>query len=118
MKLIRLSFIALASTFVMSPAHAYVMCSGEPTYLSVSNTGTVWINFGHGVWNVCSTTTTLSAGGYSVAPDVCRTWYATFLAAQKSGGTIRFYFANPSPACNAIGSWVIPNPLPYQVDSY
>ncbi len=112
-----LSLATAGVALCSSAAHAYVSCEGPVSYLAVGSNGSVYVNVGSNVWPLCGLASSFSAGGVTITQDVCRAWYATFLAAQKSGGSIRLYFNDPSPACAAIGAWVIPNPLPYHMDS-
>jgi hypothetical protein len=101
------------------PAHANFTCEGQITYLGLTPDGSINISVGFGTWGICSMTTTSNAnGGVVYTPEGCRGWYATFLAAQKAGTAVRFYFnssANTSNGaeCSAIGHWVNPNPAAY-----
>ena len=110
--------------FAMSPAFANFTCEGKVTYLGLSPEGTVTMSVGgYGVWYICSTTNPYPGhGGITFSPEGCRAWFATFLAAQKTGATITFFFGssantNNGPECTALGSWTQPNPAPYHMNN-
>lgn len=105
-----------------APAHANFTCYGTGSCLALNPDGLVTINIGFGVWSVCSVAATFTAYGTTVPPESCRALYATFLAQQKAGHRVMFYFSSPAsssngPECTALGTWVGPNPLPYHIDS-
>jgi hypothetical protein len=117
-------FVAALALFAMSPAFGAFTCEGKVTYLGMNSEGLVTVSVGgFGVWYICNQTNPqTSNGGIVYTPEGCRAWFATILAAQKSGGTIRFFFntsANTSngPECTALGSWAYPNPAPYHMNS-
>lgn len=119
----RLGRLALTSVVVVAmvlsamPAGAAATCEGTLSYLALNSWGSVYVNVGFGIWAVCGVRTTYTAGGITIEPETCRAWYAAFLAAQRSGGSIRLYFNDPIASCAAVGNWVVPNPLPYHMDS-
>jgi hypothetical protein len=116
--------IAALAMFAMSPAFGNFTCAGKVTYLGLSPDGLVTMSVGgFGVWYICSQTTTFAGhGGVTFSPEGCRSWFATILAAQKSGGSITFFFQSSSgngngPECTALGSWTQPNPAPYHMNT-
>lgn len=116
--------IAALAMFAGSPAFGAFTCEGKATYLGMNSEGLVTVSVGgFGVWYICNQTTSFAGnGGITYTPEGCRAWYATILAAQKSGSSIRFFFNTPAstnngPECTALGSWVYPNPAPYHMNS-
>ena len=114
----------LLALFAVSPAFGAFTCQGKITYLGMNPEGLVQVSVnGYGVWYMCSQTTSfVGHGGITFTPEGCRAWYATFLAAQKTGSTIVFWFtssasSNNGPECTALGSWVQPNPAPYHMSN-
>jgi hypothetical protein len=107
---------AIALMLFSASASATVDCQGKITYLGLNPDGTVNVNIGFGVWGICNLSTPYSLGTVTFTPESCRAWYGTFLAAQKSGSTIRMHFVS-GPACAQIGHWVWPNPASYHMVS-
>lgn len=108
----------ILSCAASAPTQANFTCSGSISYLGLSYDGVLVVSVGFGIWNVCNVNTSYSNGGISLESATCRAWYASILAAKKTGDPVVLYFlsnANTSngPECSAIGSWVMPNPLPY-----
>jgi hypothetical protein len=114
---------AFAALMMSGTASAIVTCEGKITYLALNPDGSVNVAVnGYGTWGMCNLSTPYSLGSVTFTPESCRAWYATFLAAQKAGSTIRLYFntsANSANGaeCTAIGHWVYPNPAPYHMVS-
>jgi len=116
----RFTCAALLGILVSANAAATIFCEGPVTYLGLHSDGTLNVSVNnYGVWSICNLNTTFAGnGGRTYAPDTCRAWYAAILAAQKAGTSVMFYFESSAssangPECNALGSWVIPNPSPY-----
>jgi hypothetical protein len=116
--------IAGLALFSMAPAYGAFTCEGKVTYLGMNSEGLVTVSVGgFGIWYICSQTSSFAGnGGITYSPEGCRAWFATFLAAQKSGSTIRFFFNTPAntsngPECTALGSWAYPSPAPYHMNS-
>lgn len=117
MKTAAILMIGLAGLLGASASRATAACVGTLSYLAINNAGSLYVDVGYGIWGVCGIRTALTSGGVTIEPETCRAWYAAFLAAQKSTGSIRLYFHDPISSCAAIGTWVVPNPLPYHMDS-
>lgn len=118
---------ALSLTFILSvlstvPAHADFRCSGSVTHLGTNLNGELYVRLeSYPVLVICNVATSFTANGVTVAPELCRTWYASLLAAQKAGDPAVFSFMsasvsglNPS-ACTLPTSWAVPNPLPFHL---
>jgi len=75
------TLIACAVALAAAPAHANIACVGVVNYLAVNSYGSVYLDIGSGIWAVCSITSALTSSGVTIAPETCRAWYATFLAA-------------------------------------
>lgn len=100
------------------PARANFTCSGQISYLGLDYSGSLNVSVGFGIWNICSFTSTSSNGGISIQPETCGAWYAAILASKKAGEPVMLYLTSSAntangPECSAIGSWVVPSPLPY-----
>ena len=113
---------ASLALFAVSPAFGAFTCEGKVTYLGMNPEGLVQVGVGgYGVWCMCSQSTAFAGhGGLTFTPEGCRAWYATLLAAQKTGTSIRFWFtsgasSNNGPECTALGTWTQPNPAPYHM---
>lgn len=119
--MMRRAFCLIALLFVPLGAYANFTCTGKVSYLALSADGTLYVSVeGFGVWVICSISSSYSGNGTAYLPEVCRSWYATLLAAQRADHEIRLYFTSPSltnngPDCTALGSWVTPNPSPYHL---
>jgi hypothetical protein len=112
----KVRLLAIATMLASGSASASVDCQGKVTYLGLNPDGTVNVNIGFGIWGMCNVSSTYSLGSVTFTPESCRAWYSTFLAAQKSGSTIRMHFIS-GPACAQIGHWVFPDPAPYHMVS-
>lgn len=97
--------LSIALTTLVPNAQAMVDCTGTVTNLSLqlNATGTVTLSLSGGPnWvYLCDVD---GAGRNGVSPTVCRTMYASLLAAQQTGKPvlIRFY---DHAACDAIPGW-------------
>ena len=112
--------VGLTSLLVSTGAAAHIYCTGQVSYLALNPDGTVNVGIGFGTWGLCNVSTPMTTGGFTFTPESCRAWFASMLAAQKSGDTVRFFFVNAAstengPECSAIGHWVWPNPAPYHM---
>jgi len=119
----RIASVWLLLTLVCANAHANVTCTGLISYLGIDNAGYLYVNNGFGIWQVCSLSQAYTANGLNVAQDACKGWYASMLAAQKSGAQVALYFYNSNSAnpingaeCNAFGNWSMPSP--YFIQGY
>jgi hypothetical protein len=110
---------AASALLVTTNAFANFTCSGKVAYLGLSPDGVMTLSVsGFGVWYICSMSGPYGNAGHNA--EGCKAWYASALAAQKSGQGIVLYFQSPSGTsngtdCTALGSWVIPNPGPYHL---
>ncbi|MEO8018736.1 MAG: hypothetical protein ABI769_13050 [Pseudomonadota bacterium] len=100
------------------PSRANFTCSGPISYMGLSYNGSINVSVGFGIWGICNLNSPLASGGIGIEPSTCRGWYASILASKKAGEQITLYFtSNANTAngaeCSALGSWVVPNPLPY-----
>lgn len=111
------SVVVGAMVLSATAAGAVATCEGTLSYLAINSWGSVYVNVGYGTWAVCGIRTTYTSPGVTIEPETCRAWYAAFLAAQRGGGSIRLYFSDPITSCASVGNWVVPNPLPYHIDS-
>ena len=76
--------------------------------------GVLQVNTGYGVHYLCKIDTEYNG----VQPEICKAWYAMFLSAQASGRSIAQVYdqnAGGAQSCSELGSWTVPNPLPYYV---
>jgi hypothetical protein len=117
--------ISALAVFAVSPVFGANICEGKVTYLGMNSVGFVTVSVGgFGVWYICNPGTSFAGnGGVTYTPEGCRAWFATILAAQKSGTAIRFYFESSAsthngPECVALGSWTYPSPAPYHLQSF
>jgi hypothetical protein len=110
----KLKALWLALLLLAAPlAHANFQCGGPVQYLAMNTSGGVYVNVGHGVWQICSVTSDGTWGGNTITAATCRAWYSGILAAKKTDAPIMFYFASPNVGfndsnCTAFGSWVTP----------
>lgn len=91
---------------------ANIVCSGNIALLGVDSSGNVAVSIGYGTWTVCNTTQPFTGNSVTVAPDACKMWYASFLAAQRAQAAVAIYFPGSTP-CGAWGNWV--TAVPYFV---
>lgn len=97
--------LSVALTTLVPNAQAVVDCTGTVTNLSLrlDTTGTVTLSLSGGpTWvYLCDVD---GAGRNGVSPTVCRSMYASLMAAYQTGKPvlIRFY---DHAACDAIPSW-------------
>lgn len=105
-----LALIAAALTSFAGPSRA-LTCAGSVSYLGLSQTGTVHINVGYGVWYLCSTTSAFN--GFT--PEGCRANFALILAARAQSQGLAIYFDNSISSCSSIGNWTTPTPGPYHI---
>jgi hypothetical protein len=108
----------IAASLLTGTAYANFSCSGKIQFLGVNPDGTIYIDVGFGVWNLCNTSTAFQGNNVTFTADGCKAWYAGILASQKANQSIRLYFTAATsgdnvPQCAALGSWVVPNPSPY-----
>jgi len=112
--------VGVVSLFVSTGANAAFTCAGQIAYLALNPDGTLTFGIGFGTWSICNVSSPSTTGGYTFTAESCRAWFASMLAAQKSGDSIRLYFNTAAsgengPECSAIGHWVWPNPAPYHI---
>lgn len=90
-------------------------CTGAVESIAIHPTGgTLQVNAGYGVHYLCKIHTEHNG----VHPAICKTWYSMFLTAQTSGRNIDQYYsidAGGAQSCAELGTWKVPNPLPYYV---
>ena len=109
----------VSASMLTTNAFANFTCSGKVTYLGLQPDGVVTMAVnGFGVWYICSLSGTYGNSGHNA--EGCKAWYASLLAAQKTGQGVVLYFQSPAGTsngaeCTALGSWVIPNPGPYHM---
>ena len=106
-----LAFALTILLFASQASHAAMTCLGPITYLAINTGGSVYVSVGSGIWAICSVATPF--GG--VATDTCKAWYASLLAAQKTGQRVQFYFTTGT-TCSAVGDWVVVTPNLYHMD--
>ena len=123
-KKIKKMCVAMGATSLLfaQSAFANFSCSGTVQYLAVNSGSSLYVVIGtFGVWAICGLNGSTSNGGTTVNVDACKAWYSALLANQKTGSVITFYFASASngangPECTALGTWVLPNPVPYHME--
>ena len=109
-----------AASLVAGPVHANFSCTGPVSYLAMNSNGVVYVATGSfGVWAICQVSAPFVAGGTTVAPDTCKSWYAGLMAAKHVGTSVTTYYESSAagsngPACSALGSWVVS--IPYHLD--
>lgn len=118
------SVVLVVVSALSNNSWANFTCEGQVTYLGLNPDGLVMMGVnGYGVWYICNITLPFAGnGGINFTAEACRGWYATVLAAQKSGQGIRVFFESPAytsngPECTALGTWVTPNPSPYHLSA-
>lgn len=104
--------IALAITALMTcntaSAQGSVSCSGDVQYLGTGSDGSVYVNVGWGIWDICS----VSVERADVTPDACKTWYSSLTTAKLSARKVVLFFNPAHPAnqgaseCSGLGHWV------------
>ena len=109
------------ASLISASAMANFTCEGKISYLALNPDGSVNVSVGFGTWGICNlSTTSVGNGNVTYTPEACRGWFASMLASQKAGHSLRFYFVssantNNGPECTAIGHWVWPNPAAYHM---
>jgi len=110
---------ALLAVVVSTNASATTYCEGLVTSVGIDSDGQFLVSVNNfGVWSICNLKAAFVGNGVNFAPETCRAWYASVLAAQKAGTSVMLYFSTSAEAyngaaCTGIGSWVVPNPSPY-----
>ena len=92
---------------------AGVKCTGKVTVLAIGpQSGKLQVSTGYGVHYLCQFHKTYNG----VDPQICKAWYAMFLAAQSTGKSVSQYYENGA-VCSAeyLGNWQVPNVFPYFV---
>ena len=89
-------------------------CAGKVSSIGLNPiNGTLHVNAGYGVHYLCKVHTEFNG----VHPEICRTWYSMFLAAQASDRKVEQYYNDGNGTnCTTLGSWAVPNPMPYYVE--
>ena len=90
-------------------------CAGAVESIAINpQSGILQVNAGYGVHYLCRIHTEHNG----VHPAICKTWYSMFLTAQTSGRKITQVYdasAGGAQSCAELGTWKVPNPLPYYV---
>lgn len=105
----------LATLVISANSHAAnFSCGGKINSIALNPTsGTLQVNAGHGVHYLCKIHTEFNG----VHPEICKAWYSMFLTAQASDRKIEQYYNDGSgTTCSTLGSWAVPNPMPYYVE--
>lgn len=83
-------------------------CSGPVNGFYFSNDGSVVISIAsYGWWPLCNVNQSGTWAGITVAPDTCKTWVASLMAAQRAGSNvlIQHNAVCTSPSWTAPGIW-------------
>ncbi len=88
-------------------------CSGLVLSLALGPTnGKLQVNTGYGVHYLCSFDVEFN----NVHTEVCKAWYSMFLTALVTNREIvQYYQDSAGTNCSTLGSWAVPNPMPYYV---
>jgi hypothetical protein len=101
----------VAATLFGSSAFAAQECVGTVQTLAFNpGSGLLQVSIGYGVQYMCSFNSTVNG----VDPQTCKSWYAMLMTAKASDKRISMIY-DTSAACNQMGNWSVPNPLPYFV---
>lgn len=96
-------------------ASAGFSCPGKVSSIALGPaSGTLQVNAGYGVHYLCK----IHIEHNGVHPEICKAWYSMFLSAQATGRQVIQYYdesAGGAQSCSELGSWKVPNPLPYYV---
>ena len=82
------------------------MCTGQVSYLGLEGGGNVVVALTNGptIHSMCNI---VNQGEYTVAPAVCKTMYATLLAAKLTERQVTIYYADNGYTCNTFPNWGI-----------
>jgi hypothetical protein len=73
-------------------ASANYLCTGQVNYLGIDSGGDVVVSLASGPYHkMCSI---VNQGEYGIVPTVCKTIYATLLAAKPSGRQVSIYYTD------------------------
>jgi len=97
---------ALAALSMSAPAGAALFCAGKLNNVALDADGQVLLSMDNlAIHSVCNTVT---QGAFYTQAPVCKSVYATLLAARLSDRQVRVYYKDPTlTSCSQIGSWSI-----------
>jgi hypothetical protein len=103
------TMLFLLATFLpFSTTAGSFNCAGKLNYLGMSASGGILI----GIENVASVhaiCNTVTQGSFQVLPSVCKSMYATLLAARIAQTQVRTYYYNDPliSSCSQIAAWSV-----------
>jgi len=97
---------ALLAMSTSAPASAALFCTGKLSSVALSDDGRVLLSMESlPIHSICNTVT---QGAFRTQAPVCKSVYATLLAARLSDRQVRVYYSDPAlTSCSQISSWSI-----------
>jgi len=99
--------IALALSLGSAPAQAAIWCDGKLDNVALDSGGGVLISIAGTapIHTICNTAT---QGAFQTQAPVCKSMYATLLAARMSDRQVRVYYNDPAlTSCSQIANWSV-----------
>jgi hypothetical protein len=108
----KITYLFLLFFIFSANANAF-SCKGDVLSIGLGPTnGLLQVDAGYGIHYLCK----LNEEFNGVDPETCKAWYSMFLTAQASARAIEQYYRDGNGlSCSNLGSWAIPNPMPYYV---
>ena len=112
-KLLLAVVIMMAMT---TQANASLKCEGVPNSSMSITWGILYVDIGHGTWDLCS----IESERNGISKEVCITIQKAVLLAESEGKKVQFTFDAPGMTCgeliNTNGDWHTPDPFPYHMN--